>query len=176
VSALEKKPVPGDDEILSRMQGHICRCCGYPNIVKAIAAPRPRRGSEHESRRTSSHAVARRRRQIIEPLEFGFGLKRRTFVQLLATGLMIFAAPVDSFSRNAAGGAAVAARETSANAFTSAKTVWSRCLREKLKSAKARARIHAGCREELRVPVERVLLVMSDTGLTPNDGNTAGSG
>ena len=33
---LEKKPVPSDDEILSRMQGHICRCCGYPNIVKAI--------------------------------------------------------------------------------------------------------------------------------------------
>ncbi len=36
VSALEKKPVPSDDEILTRMQGHICRCCGYPNIVKAI--------------------------------------------------------------------------------------------------------------------------------------------
>ena len=33
---LEKKPVPSDDEILSRMQGHLCRCCGYPNIVKAI--------------------------------------------------------------------------------------------------------------------------------------------
>src|SRR6185295_11919208 len=31
VGLLEKKPIPGDDEILSKMQGHICRCCGYPN-------------------------------------------------------------------------------------------------------------------------------------------------
>ena len=36
VGLLEKKPVPSDKEILSRMQGHICRCCGYPNVVKAI--------------------------------------------------------------------------------------------------------------------------------------------
>jgi aerobic-type carbon monoxide dehydrogenase small subunit (CoxS/CutS family) len=36
VSLLDKKPIPNDDEILSRMQGHLCRCCGYPNIVKAI--------------------------------------------------------------------------------------------------------------------------------------------
>jgi len=61
--------------------------------------------------------------QIIEPLEFGFGLKRRTFVQLLATGLMISPRRLIPSPRNAAGGAAVAARETSANAFTSAKTV-----------------------------------------------------
>ena len=31
--------------------------------------------------------------QIIEPVEFEFGLRRRTFVQLVATGLMIVAAP-----------------------------------------------------------------------------------
>ena len=36
VGALEKKPVPTDDELLSRMNGHLCRCCGYPNIIKAI--------------------------------------------------------------------------------------------------------------------------------------------
>lgn len=36
VALLDRKPVPGDDEILSRMDGHLCRCCGYPNIVKAI--------------------------------------------------------------------------------------------------------------------------------------------
>lgn len=45
VSLLEHKPVPSDDEILSRMDGHLCRCCGYPNIVKAIrrAAAQARR-------------------------------------------------------------------------------------------------------------------------------------
>ena len=36
VGALGKQPVPSDDELLSRMNGHLCRCCGYPNLVKAI--------------------------------------------------------------------------------------------------------------------------------------------
>ena len=36
VGALGQKPVPGDVELLTRMNGHICRCCGYPNIVNAI--------------------------------------------------------------------------------------------------------------------------------------------
>lgn len=36
VGLLDRKPLLDDDEILSRMQGHICRCCAYPNIVKAI--------------------------------------------------------------------------------------------------------------------------------------------
>jgi aerobic-type carbon monoxide dehydrogenase small subunit (CoxS/CutS family) len=36
VAALQLKPVPSDDAILTRMNEHICRCCGYPNIVKAI--------------------------------------------------------------------------------------------------------------------------------------------
>ena len=31
--------------------------------------------------------------QIIEPVDFDFGLRRRTFVQLVTTGLMIVAAP-----------------------------------------------------------------------------------
>jgi len=36
VGALAQKPVPADDELLKHMNGHICRCCGYPNIIKAI--------------------------------------------------------------------------------------------------------------------------------------------
>ena len=36
VALLDRKPIPSDDEILSRLDGHLCRCCGYPNIVKAI--------------------------------------------------------------------------------------------------------------------------------------------
>ena len=33
---LNRKPIPDDKELLARMDRHICRCCGYPNIVKAI--------------------------------------------------------------------------------------------------------------------------------------------
>ena len=36
VSLLRRKPIPADHELLSRMDGHLCRCCGYPNIAKAI--------------------------------------------------------------------------------------------------------------------------------------------
>jgi aerobic-type carbon monoxide dehydrogenase small subunit (CoxS/CutS family) len=36
VGALGQKPVPSDDELLTRMNGHLCRCCGYPNLVNAI--------------------------------------------------------------------------------------------------------------------------------------------
>jgi aerobic-type carbon monoxide dehydrogenase small subunit (CoxS/CutS family) len=36
VALLADKPHPTDAEILSRMEGHICRCCGYPKILKAI--------------------------------------------------------------------------------------------------------------------------------------------
>ena len=41
--------------------------------------------------------------QIIEPVEFDFGLRRRTFVQLVATGLMIAVAPLPSYSQQAGG-------------------------------------------------------------------------
>jgi aerobic-type carbon monoxide dehydrogenase small subunit (CoxS/CutS family) len=36
VGLLQRKPVPSDDEILARMEGHLCRCCGYPALIKAI--------------------------------------------------------------------------------------------------------------------------------------------
>ncbi len=36
VSLLHDKPQPTDTEILTRLQGHICRCCGYPNILAAV--------------------------------------------------------------------------------------------------------------------------------------------
>ena len=33
---LNEKPVPPDAEIQTRMEGHLCRCCGYPNLLKAV--------------------------------------------------------------------------------------------------------------------------------------------
>jgi aerobic-type carbon monoxide dehydrogenase small subunit (CoxS/CutS family) len=46
VGVLSRKPVPPDTEILDQMQGHLCRCCGYPNLLKAIrrAAAQARAG------------------------------------------------------------------------------------------------------------------------------------
>jgi aerobic-type carbon monoxide dehydrogenase small subunit (CoxS/CutS family) len=36
VGLLNEKPNPTEAEIRSRMEGHLCRCCGYPKILKAI--------------------------------------------------------------------------------------------------------------------------------------------
>jgi len=36
VSLLEKTPHPSDEEILDSMNGNVCRCNGYPKILRAI--------------------------------------------------------------------------------------------------------------------------------------------
>jgi aerobic-type carbon monoxide dehydrogenase small subunit (CoxS/CutS family) len=46
VALLEKAPKPSDEQIVTALDGHLCRCCGYPNIVDAV-----RRASTELSRR-----------------------------------------------------------------------------------------------------------------------------
>ena len=36
VALIDKNPRPSDQEIKDAMQGNICRCCTYPQIVRAI--------------------------------------------------------------------------------------------------------------------------------------------
>ena len=36
VGVLNEMPKPTEAEVLSRLQKHLCRCCSYPNITKAI--------------------------------------------------------------------------------------------------------------------------------------------
>jgi aerobic-type carbon monoxide dehydrogenase small subunit (CoxS/CutS family) len=36
VAFLKEKPKPTDSQILRGMDGNLCRCCGYPAIVKAV--------------------------------------------------------------------------------------------------------------------------------------------
>lgn len=36
VALLKEKPKPTDEEILTGLQRHLCRCCNYPNILKAV--------------------------------------------------------------------------------------------------------------------------------------------
>ncbi len=36
VALLNEKPQPTDAEIIQWMEGSLCRCCGYPKIVKAV--------------------------------------------------------------------------------------------------------------------------------------------
>jgi len=45
VALLEKDPAPGDDAIVDAMDGNICRCCGYGNILRAVRIAAGRRES-----------------------------------------------------------------------------------------------------------------------------------
>jgi aerobic carbon-monoxide dehydrogenase small subunit len=38
ISLLEENPSPSDEEIRHALEGNLCRCTGYQNIVKAVQA------------------------------------------------------------------------------------------------------------------------------------------
>ena len=38
VSLLEENPKPSEDEVRKGLEGNLCRCTGYHNIVKAVLA------------------------------------------------------------------------------------------------------------------------------------------
>jgi carbon-monoxide dehydrogenase small subunit len=38
ISLLEESPSPSDEEIRHALEGNLCRCTGYVNIVKAVKA------------------------------------------------------------------------------------------------------------------------------------------
>jgi len=47
VALLNEKPNPTEAEIASRMEAHLCRCCGYSKVIKAIQRAAAK-GNEHE--------------------------------------------------------------------------------------------------------------------------------
>jgi carbon-monoxide dehydrogenase small subunit len=36
ISLLEENPHPDRDAIVEALDGNLCRCCGYPNILEAV--------------------------------------------------------------------------------------------------------------------------------------------
>src|SRR5436309_1486988 len=116
--------------------------------------------------------------QLIEPLEFAFGLKRRTFVELVATGLMIATAPMSTLAQRRGGrrgGDEGQPRNIPARIHIG-KDGQVTVLTGKVEVGQgSRAELTQAAAEELRVPATQIQLVMSDTALVPNDGLTAGS-
>ena len=117
--------------------------------------------------------------QIIEPVEFDFGLKRRTFVQLVATGLAVLTSPMPSLAQQRGGqrgGGGSQVRNLWERLHISTDGVVTLFCGKVEVGQGSRAEFTQAAAEELRVPVSQVQVTMSDTALTPNDGNTAGSG
>jgi isoquinoline 1-oxidoreductase len=114
--------------------------------------------------------------QLIEPVGYDFGLKRRAFVQLLGAGLLVAvsAAPALAQRRGSRGGGG--AGNISARVHLG-KDGTITVMAGKVEGGQgARAELSEAAAEELRVPVSRIQLVMADTSLVPDDGITAGSG
>ena len=102
-------------------------------------------------------------RRMDEP----FGeLRRRTFLQTLGSGLLVTVAAPKAWAEGAPVSARVFLSEDGTITALSGKVEEGQGPRAELTQAAA---------EELRVPVERVRLVMADTDLVPDDGITAGS-
>src|SRR5208337_4147609 len=114
--------------------------------------------------------------ESVERVPYDFGLNRRSFVQVLGAGLLIAV----SASRAAAqrgdwrgGGRSLKLAARLHVGQDGLITV----MTGKVEAGQgARAELTQAAAEELRVPVERVQLVMSDTTLVPDDGMTVGSG
>jgi isoquinoline 1-oxidoreductase len=112
----------------------------------------------------------------VERIGYDFGLKRRAFVQILSAGLLIAAGSSGLAQRRGGGRGGGGARNVAARVHLGADgsiTV----LTGKVEAGQgARSELAQAAAEELKVPVERIQLIMADTGSAPDDGITAGSG
>src|SRR5215470_12213691 len=119
--------------------------------------------------------------QAVQRVRFNFGLKRRSFMQLLGAGLLI-AASAPALAQQRGGG-----RRGGGFGGSGAKSIGARIhlgkdgsitvLVGKVEAGQgARAELTQAAAEELRVPASAIQLIMADTGAVPDDGITAGSG
>src|SRR6266516_7332904 len=118
--------------------------------------------------------------QLIEPVAFDFafdfGLKRRAFVQVLGTGLLIAASVPPGLAQRAGGrGGGNRPRNISSRIHLRKDGVITVLTGKVEVGQGVRAELAQAAAEELRVPASQVQLTMADTRLVPDDGITAGS-
>lgn len=112
--------------------------------------------------------------ESVEIAAYDFGLKRRSFVQMLGAGLLI-AVGAPAVAQRGGGGGRGGAGKISARVFLG-KDGSITVFTGKVEGGQgARAELSQAAAEELRVPVEGLRLVMADTAQVPDDGITAGS-
>lgn len=116
------------------------------------------------------------RYELREPTRFSFAPDRRRFVQIASGGLML-AARVRSSNRVYAQRGRTARRdEWLSERFLLGQDGYITVFTSKVEVGQgSRTQLTQAAAEELGLPIERVLLVMADTKLCPNDGGTAGS-
>jgi isoquinoline 1-oxidoreductase len=116
--------------------------------------------------------------ELLEPVGYDFGLNRRSFVQLLGAGLLLVVSiPALAQERRRGGGLGGRGARNIAARLHIGKNGSITVMTGKVEGGQgARAELTQAAAEELRMPTNAVWLIMSDTGLVPDDGITAGSG
>ena len=127
----------------------------------------------------TNEAVDLAYKQMVKRVGYDFGLKRRSFMQILGAGLLVASAAPGLAQRSGKRGGGFGG--------SGAKTIGARVhlgkdgsitvLVGKVEAGQgARAELTQAAAEELHVAPERLTLVMADTDAVPDDGMTAGSG
>lgn len=120
--------------------------------------------------------------ELLEPVRFRFALDRRGFVQMLGAGVMITAVGAPAFGQIGGGGRRRGGFRGGPPASLSARFHFAddgviTVLSGKVDGGQgARGQLAQAAAEELRVPLNRIKMVLADTASCPNDGTTAGSG
>jgi isoquinoline 1-oxidoreductase len=112
----------------------------------------------------------------VERVAYDFGLNRRSFVQVLGAGLLIAVSASRAAAQRGEWRGGGRSLKLSARIHLGEDGVITVMTGKVEAGQGARAELTQAAAEELRVPPERVHLVMSDTGLVPDDGMTVGSG
>ena len=103
-------------------------------------------------------------------------LSRRAFVQVLGAGLLITVTEETALSqRRGRGGGSQGARNVAARLRINRDGTITVMTGKVEEGQGSRAQLTQAAAEELRVDVAKIVLVMADTALVPNDGNTSGS-
>jgi isoquinoline 1-oxidoreductase subunit beta len=114
------------------------------------------------------------REEPLERVDYGFAITRRGFVQTLGAGLLITVLPAPALGQRRGERGEARPERVSARVHIDkdgAITV----MTGKVEGGQgARTELTQAAAEELRVPAERITLVMADTALVPDDGITAG--
>lgn len=174
VALLEQAPDPSDAQIRTALEGNVCRCCGYPRILRAVRRaaelardpgpadltwPQPLAASAGPP---AGWARPRRPWDLASP-------GQRDYFDVLPDGLIVVLEPAKAADPGrwvtSAGAWIHVGADGVATAFTGKVDV----------GQDNRTALSLRVAEELRVPLPAVRLVMGDTDICPFDAGTFGS-
>jgi isoquinoline 1-oxidoreductase len=118
---------------------------------------------------------------LLEPVRFSFAIDRRGFVQMLGAGVLVTAFGMPAMGqrrgrRRGGGGFRGGPPPALSARFHFADDGPITLLSGKVDGGQgSRGQLAQAAAEELRVPLERIQVVLADTSIVPNDGSSAGS-